>query len=130
MIVIYNFIAASVLGIPLEKVYEFFTYSNVLSIDCKIKSSIYLLILFKLIRLYTWKCLLIVSFSGGSDGKESACNAGDPCWVPGWGGVPREGNSYPLQCSCLENPMDKGACAATVHGVAKSRPRLSDSLTV
>ena len=55
------------------------------------KSSMYLLMLFKLICLYTWKCLLIVGFSGGSDGKESACNAGEPCWIPGWGGVPREG---------------------------------------
>ena len=83
MIIIYNFIAASVSGIPLEKAYGFFTYSNVLSIDCKVKSSMYLLILFKLICLYTWKCLLIVGFTGGSDAKESACNAGDPCCMPG-----------------------------------------------
>ena len=53
MIVIYNFIVTSVSGIPLEKVYGFITYSNVLSIDYKIKSSIYLWILFKLICLYT-----------------------------------------------------------------------------
>ena len=53
MIVIYNFIATSVLGIPLEKVYGFITYSNVLSIDCRIKSSKYLLILLKLTCLYT-----------------------------------------------------------------------------
>ena len=46
MIVIYNFIVTSVLGIPLEKVYELIIYSNVLSIDCKIKSSMYLLVLF------------------------------------------------------------------------------------
>ena len=48
MTVIYNFIAASVSGIPLKKVYGFITYSNVLPIDCKIKSNMYLLILFKL----------------------------------------------------------------------------------
>ena len=46
MIVIYNFIVTSVLGIPLEKVYDLIIYSNVLSIDCKIKSSMYLLVLF------------------------------------------------------------------------------------
>ena len=71
MTVIYNFIATSVLGIPLEKVYGFITYSNVLSIVYKIKSSMYLLIIFKLTCLYTWKCLLIVGFPGGSDGKDS-----------------------------------------------------------
>ena len=53
MIVIYNFIATSVLGIPLEKVYGLITYSNVLSIDSTIESSKYLLILFKLTCLYT-----------------------------------------------------------------------------
>ena len=53
-------------------------------------------------------------------GKESACNAGDPSSIPGWGRSPGEGNSNPLQCSCLENPMDRGAWWATVHGVAES----------
>ena len=52
MTVIYNFIATSILGIPLEKVHGFVTYSNVLPIDYKIKSSMYLLILFKLTCLY------------------------------------------------------------------------------
>ena len=46
-------------------------------------------------------------FPGGSDGKESACNAGDPSSKPGLRRSPREGNSYPLQYSCLENPMDR-----------------------
>ena len=71
MTVIYNFIATSVLGIPLEKVYGFITYSNVLSTDYKIKSNMYLLILFKLTCLYTQNCLLIVVFPGGSDGEDS-----------------------------------------------------------
>ena len=53
MTVIYNFIATCVLGIPLEKLYGFITYSNVLFIDYKLKSSMYLLILFKLTYLYT-----------------------------------------------------------------------------
>ena len=56
-------------------------------------------------------------FLGGSDGKESACNAGDPGYVPGLGRSPGEGNSYPFQYSCLGNPMDRGAWWATVHGV-------------
>ena len=51
--------------------------------------------------------------------KESACNAGDPGSFPGSGSFPGEGNGNPLQCSCLENPMDRGDCQATVYGVAK-----------
>ena len=56
----------------------------------------------------------------GWDGKESACNAGDSNLIPGLGGSPGEGNGNPLQYSCLENPKDREACQATVHGVAKS----------
>ena len=66
-----------------------------------------------------------MGFPGGSDNKESACNAGDVGWIPGLGRSPGEGNDNPLQYSCLENPMDAGAWWATVHGVAKSRTRLS-----
>ena len=58
---------------------------------------------------------------GGSDGKESACNAGDPSSIPESGRSPGEGNSYPLQHSCLEKSMDRGAEQATVHGVKKTR---------
>ena len=65
-------------------------------------------------------------FPGGSEGKVSACNVGDPGSIPGSGRSPREGNGNPLQYSCLENPMDRGAWRATVHGVAQSRTRLSD----
>ena len=60
-------------------------------------------------------------FPGGSDGKASVCNAGDPGSIPGLGRSPGEGNGSPIQYSCLENPMDGGAWQATVHGVAKSR---------
>ena len=63
--------------------------------------------------------LLIQGFPGGSDGKEPACSAGDLGSIPGSGRFPGEGNGNPLQCSCLENPMDAGAWSATVHGVAK-----------
>ena len=65
-------------------------------------------------------------FPGSSDGKASAYNAGDPCSIPGSGRSPGEVNGNPLQYSCLENPMDWGAWWAIVHGVAKSRLRLSD----
>ena len=58
---------------------------------------------------------------GGSDGKESACNEGDLGLIPGLGRFPGEGNGNPLQYSCLENPMDRGAWWATVHGVSKSQ---------
>ena len=49
----------------------------------------------------------VEGFSGGSDGKESVCNAGDPGSIPGLGRSPGEGNGYPFQYSCLENAMDK-----------------------
>ena len=62
----------------------------------------------------------------GSDGKKSACNAGDPGLTPGSGRFPEEGNGNPLQYSCLENPMDRGARWATAHGVSKSRTQLRD----
>ena len=62
-----------------------------------------------------------MGFPGGSEVKASACNAGDLGSIPGLGRSPGEGNGNPLQSSCLENPMDKGAWWATVHGVAKSR---------
>ena len=64
--------------------------------------------------------LLTVGFPGGSDSKESACSAGDPGSIPGSGSSPGEGNGNSLQYSCLENPMDRGAWWATVHGVAES----------
>ena len=58
---------------------------------------------------------------GGSDGKESACNAGDLGSIPGLGRSPGEGNGYPLQYSFLESSMSRGAWQATVPGVEKSR---------
>ena len=67
-----------------------------------------------------------MGFPCGSDSKQSACNEGDLGLIPGLGGSPGKGNGYALQYSCLENPMDRGAWQATVHGVAKSQTRLSD----
>ena len=66
-----------------------------------------------------------MGFPGGSDGKESANNAGDVGSVPGSGRSPGEGNGNVLQYSCLENPLDRGARQATVHGVTKSQTQLS-----
>ena len=69
---------------------------------------------------------LYLGFPGGSDGKVSACNAGDLGSIPGSGSSQGEGNGNPLQYSCLENPMDRGAWLAIVHRIAKSWTRLSD----
>ena len=55
----------------------------------------------------------------GSDGKESACNAGDLSSIPRLGRSPGEGNGNPLQYSCMENSMDRGAWRVVVHGFAK-----------
>ena len=64
--------------------------------------------------------VVVNDFPGGSDGKASVYNVGDPGSIPGLGRSPGEGNGNPLQDYCLENPMDRGAWKATVHGVAKS----------
>ena len=69
---------------------------------------------------------VFLSFPCGSAGKESARNAGDLGLIPGLRRSPGEGNDYPLQYSGLENSMDRGAWWAIVHGVAKSRTRLSN----
>ena len=90
------------------------------------------LVLFLCIR-YTGSCLIHLQpqitkqvFPGGSVGKESSCNAGDPGSIPGSGRFSGEGNANPLQYSCLGNPMDRGAWWATVHEVAKSQTQLND----
>ena len=72
----------------------------------------------------TTKCFhfhntILIILSGGSDGKESACNVGDPGSIHGSGRSPGEENGNPLQDSCLENPMDREAWQATVHAVTR-----------
>ena len=59
-------------------------------------------------------------FHGGSDGKESAGSAGDLGLIPGSARSPGEENGNPFQCSCLENPMDRGGRRAIDHSIAKS----------
>ena len=68
--------------------------------------------------------VLFWGFPGDSEGKKSACTAGDPGLTPGSGRSPGEGNGSPLQYSCLENPKDGGDWWAAVHGVAQSWTRL------
>ena len=79
------------------------------------------MILMKLFAGQQWKHC----FPCSSVSKESACSAGDQGSIPGLGRSPGEGNSNPLQYPCLENLMGRGAWWAIVHGVAKSRARLS-----
>ena len=74
--------------------------------------------------------LYAMGFPGGSDGKESACSLGDLGSISRLGRYPGERNGYASQCSCLENPMDRGAWWATIHEVAKSRIQLSEQLTL
>ena len=65
----------------------------------------------------------------GSDGEESACNAGDPGSIPGSGRSPGGGNGNPLQDSCLENPMDREAWQTTVHG-GRQKSDVTEQLTL
>ena len=90
----------------------------------------------KLLKCYQSliKCILMIRFPQhtlgfpcGSYDKQSTCSAGDPSLIPRSGRSPGERHGYPLQYSCLENPMDRGAWWALVHGVAKSQTQLSDS---
>ena len=77
-----------------------------------------------LIFLFNESFIEMRGFPGGSDSKESACNAGVSGLIPGSGRSPGGGNGNPLQYSCLENSTDREAWWATVHGVTKSWPQL------
>ena len=87
-------------------------------------------ILLKLMKVFFSCCCFLTTvfislvsywgFPGGSDCKESACNAGDLDSIPESGRSPGEWNGYPLQYSCLENSMDRRAGWAIVHGIVKS----------
>ena len=77
------------------------------------------LTLYVQMSLVNFMCNANMSFCHSSVGKESICNAGDPGLIPVSGRFPGEGNGNPLQYSCLENPMDRGAWWATIHGVVR-----------
>ena len=70
-----------------------------------------------------------MDFPGGSVAKNLPANAGDMGLIPGSGRSPGEGSGSPLQCCCLENPMDRGAWRATAHGVWKEWSWLSGQTT-
>ena len=80
--------------------------------------------LLKLNTIDSLSWIVVLGFPDGSDSKKkkkkSVCNAGDLSLIPGLGWSPGEGNGYPRQYFCLQNPMDRGAWWSTVHGVAKS----------
>ena len=78
---------------------------------------------------FLYKYTTLYSFPHGSDSKESTCNVGDLGSIPGSRRSPREANGYPLHYSGLENPMDRGAWRATVHGVTKSWMQLTHKHT-
>ena len=78
----------------------------------------------KYMRITVARCIDSQGFPGDSDGKESAYNAGDPGLIPGLRRSPGEGHGNPLHYSYLENPTDKGAWQATVHGIAQSWTQL------
>ena len=93
----------------LEEVHAHSAFAQVLSVMSQV-------VLHRLLSLW-----VAPGFPGGSAGKESACSEGDPGSIPGWRRSLGEGNSNPLQYSCLGNLMDRGAWWASVHGVAKSQ---------
>ena len=80
---------------------------------------------FKYIYIYTY-VYVYIQISLVAQTVKRLYNAGDLGSIPGLGRSPGEGNGSPLQYYCLENPMDRGAWQATVHGVAESQTRLSD----
>ena len=75
---------------------------------------------------FIWICIHIYGFPGGSVVKNPPANVGEVGSIPGSGRSPREGNSNPLQYSCLKNPTDREAWWTTVHGVAKSWTQFID----
>ena len=73
------------------------------------------------LKLFSLVYMVYMDFAGVAPVKNPPANAGDPGSIPGSGRSSGDGNGNPLQYSCLENPMDKGAWGATVHGLAKSQ---------
>ena len=77
-------------------------------------------------HILSYRIFSQLGFPSGSNGKEPSCNVRDPCSIPGSGRSSGEGNGNPLQYSCLQNPMHRGAWWAIVHETTKTQTRLSD----
>ena len=99
---------------------------RIISIPCCLLSVLRVAYVLGLTGAMSFYFCSTMGLPGGSDGKESACKAGDPGSTPGWGKCPHDGNGHPLQYSCLQKYMDRGAWWATVCGVTKSQTRLSN----
>ena len=108
---------------------HFTIYTSIESLGCTPETKIMLYVNYTSIKNKLIWCIknknlfsfyLSLWHPGGSDGKESACNSGDPALIPGLGRSPGEGNGYPFQYSCLENSMDKWVWRVVVHVVTKS----------
>ena len=112
---------SSIHGIFEARVLEWgaIAFSNLISLGTK-KMQDKIIFLYVYLDLSNRRSSMIklryLGFPSGSDGKESACNSGDPGSIPGSGRSPREGKGTPLQYSCLETPIGRGAWWATVHG--------------
>ena len=101
-------------------------FNNILMTDIQITLIVFFSFLFGLILFDMSIDDMREGLLGGSDSKESACNAGDLGLIPGSGRSPGEGHGNPLQYSCLENSMDRGIWQAIVYEVTKSQIRLSN----
>ena len=112
---IYNTVVKSMSSVrlPVLKPISFYLLQAILILD----KLLYIICVYVCI----YGCYWVVQMA-----KASACNAGDPGSIPRLGRSPGEGNGNPLQYSCLEDSMDRGAWQATVHAVAKGRTQLSN----
>ena len=128
---------AGILGFTLEFCYQLqhciilmhneITDSLISYLFSLISVEVIIIVLFHKILWIKWGHKCNTGLPCSSNGKQSACNAGDLGLIPGLGRSSGEGNGSPLQYSFLENPMDRGAWWVTVHGVSESQTQLSDS---
>ena len=101
-----------------------FVFIWLISLSIMPSKSIYVATNVKFYSFYGSASLVVQLVKNPPAVQKTACNTGDPGWIPGWGRSPRAENGSSLQYSCLENPIDRGAWWATDHGVTKSWTRL------